>query len=126
VAGPAQGRLQRRQDQLVDAQRPRQRVAPQALDDVGPAEQQPACGPPSSLSPLAVTTDAPARSAVAASGSSGSSGCGASRPLPVSATTGTPSVASSATPTALVKPSTRKLLGCTFRTQPVSGPIASA
>ena len=37
---------------------------------------RPACGPPSSLSPLAVTRSAPSRSAVAASGSSGSSGCG--------------------------------------------------
>ena len=41
---------------------------------------RPACGPPSSLSPLPVTRSAPARSAVAASGSSGSSGCGREQP----------------------------------------------
>ena len=57
----------------------------------------------------------------------GSSGCGASSPLPMSTTTGTPSVGEVARPaTALVKPSMRKLLGCTLRMQPVSGPIAAA
>ena len=52
---------------------------------------RPACGPPSSLSPLAVTRSAPSRSTVVASGSSGSSGCGVSRPEPMSTTSGTPS-----------------------------------
>ena len=53
----------------------------QPLDQRRPRRaSRPACGPPSSLSPLAVTRAAPARSAVATSGSSGSSGCGASSP----------------------------------------------
>ncbi len=87
----------------------------------------PACGPPSSLSPLQVTTGAPARSAVAASGSSGSSGSGREQAAADVGDDGhARASASSATPTALVKPSTRKLLGCTLRTQPVSGPTASA
>ena len=85
---------------------------------------RPACGPPSSLSPLAVTSAAPACSQDPASGSSGSSGCRPSRPDPMSASTGTPSVASSATPTWAVKPSTRKFDGCTLSTNPVSGPQA--
>ena len=50
----------------------------------------------------------------------------------MSATTGTGepsgrvSPRSSSSPTDVVKPSTRKLLGCTLSTHPVSGPIASA
>ena len=40
VAGPAQGRLQRGQGELVDPQRPGQRMAAQPLDHLGPAEQQ--------------------------------------------------------------------------------------
>ena len=41
---------------------------------------RPACGPPSSLSPEAVTSAAPARRVVAASGSTGSRGCGGEQP----------------------------------------------
>src|SRR5664280_473497 len=76
--------------------------------------------------PLAVTSTAPARSVPAAVGSAGSSGSGRSRPEPTSTTTGAPSVASARTSTAAVKPSTRKLAGCTLSTKAVSGPIASA
>ncbi len=67
----------------------------------------PACGPPSSLSPLAVTRFAPSAREVAASGSPGSSGCGASRPEPMSWTSVTSRAASSATVACLVNPSTR-------------------
>ena len=87
---------------------------------------RPACGPPSSLSPLAVTRSAPSRRTVVASGSSGSSGCGLSSPEPMSTTSGTSSFANSATGTAEVKPVTWKFDGCTLSTKPVSGPIASA
>src|ERR687894_437723 len=86
----------------------------------------PTCGPPSSLSPLAVTRSAPWVSTVAASGSSGSTGCDASRPEPMSATTGTPSPVSCATGTDEVNPVMRKLDGCTLRTNPVCGPMAAA
>ncbi len=44
----------------------------------------------------------------------------------MSASTGTPSVASSATLTWAVNPSTRKFDGCTLSTNPVSGPHAFA
>ena len=87
---------------------------------------RPACGPPSSLSPLAVTSAAPASSQDAASGSAGSSGWRRSRPEPMSPTTGTPSPARSATPGCAVKPSIRKFDGCTLRMKPVSGPQARA
>ncbi len=91
---------------------------------------RPACGPPSSLSPLAVTRSAPSASIDAASGSSGSAGCGANSPEPMSTTSGTSrsasNPASSATLTAEVNPLTWKFDGCTFSTKPVSGPIASA
>ena len=86
----------------------------------GAPSSSPACGPPSSLSPDAVTSVAPCPSAVAASGSSGSSGCGASRPEPMSATTGTPRSVSSSMGTELVKPVTTKFDGCTLRTIAVS------
>ncbi len=86
----------------------------------------PACGPPSSLSPLAVTSAAPSRSAVVASGSSGSIGCGPSSPDPMSATTGTASPDSCRTGTLAVKPATTKLEGCTLSANPVSGPITAA
>ena len=65
------------------------------------------------------------------SGSSGSSGSAVSRPEPMSATTGTAlpsgrvSPLSSSSATDETNPSTRKLLGCTLSTHPVSGPIAS-
>ena len=78
---PAQGRLERGEGELVDAQRTGQGVAAQPLDRGGRRRgRSPAWGPPSSLSPLAVTTVAPSASAVAASGSSGSSGSGAQQP----------------------------------------------
>ncbi len=70
----------------------------------------PACGPPSSLSPLNVTSEAPSASVCNAAGSSASQAGGgpashgtraSSRPLPRSTTTGTPSAANSATDVAL-------------------------
>ncbi len=78
----------------------------------------PAWGPPSSLSPLKVTSAAPAASVWRAAGSPPSHAGGpsashgqaaSSRPEPMSATTGTeaPSVATSATAVPSVKPSTR-------------------
>ena len=76
----------------------------------------PACGPPNSLSPLNVTSAAPSSSVWRAAGSpcSHAGGGPAShgqfasiRPLPMSATTGTPSVARSATVVASTNPSTR-------------------
>src|SRR5262249_27996085 len=64
----------------------------------------PAWGPPTSLSPLALTTAAPARSQVSASGSPGSCGHGTSRPEPMSPITGTARPASSATLALAVNP----------------------
>ncbi len=93
-----QGRLHRGEGELVDAQGAGERVAAQPLDHLGGAEEQPACGPPRSLSPLPVTTEAPASSALVASGSSGSSGSACSSPDPTSTTTGTPRVARVADP----------------------------
>ena len=87
---------------------------------------RPACGPPSSLSPDAVTRVRPARSSLVASGSAGRSGCGASSPDPMSDTTGTPSPTRSATGTDDVNPVTTKFDGWTLRIMPVSGPTASA
>ena len=82
---PGQGRLQRGQGQLVHPQGPGQRVPARARGPGRPRpSSSPAWGPPSSLSPLAVTSAAPSRSAVCASGSPGSSGCGASSPEPMS------------------------------------------
>ena len=84
-----QRRLQRGERELVDAQRPAPRDAVAAARSARPSpNSRPACGPPSSLSPLAVTRSAPSRSTVVASGSSGSSGCGVSRPEPMSTTSG--------------------------------------
>ena len=84
----------------------------------------PHCGPPRSLSPEAVTRAAPARSVDGRVGLVRQPRMGASRPEPMSATTGTPSPARSATDTDDVKPSTRKLEGCTLSTNAVSGPTA--
>ena len=47
---------------LVGSHRPGQRIAPDPRDEVGPADDSPACGPPTSLSPLNVTRSAPAAS----------------------------------------------------------------
>ena len=70
---PGQGRLEGGEGQLVDAQRAGERVPAQPVRRA-PASpsSSPHCGPPSSLSPEAVTSVAPARSVVGASGSSGS------------------------------------------------------
>ena len=119
----AQRRLERGEGELVDAQRAGQRVAPQPLDDRrrGPAASRPA-GRRAACRRCAVTTAAPARSAVAASGSSGSSGSGASSPLPMSATTGAPSPASSADADGGGEARrSGSCCGCTLRMQPVSG-----
>ena len=76
----------------------------------------PAWGPPSSLSPEKVTRAAPAASVWRAAGSPASHAGGppasqgvaaSSRPDPMSATTGGPSPASSATSTDSVKPTIR-------------------
>ena len=73
--------------------------------------RSPHCGPPSSLSPEAVTSTAPADSVAEALGSEGSRGCGASNPDPMSATTGTGSAASADTGTEEVNPRTTKFDG---------------
>ena len=103
---PAQGRLQRGQGQLVDPQRPGQRVPAQPLDQVGAAEQQPglraaeqlvAAGGHQGRAGPQRASPRPARRAAA--------GRGASRPEPMSATTGTPERGQLARPaTAAVKP----------------------
>ena len=60
-ARAAQRGLQRGEGQLVHAQRPGQRVAAQPVHQLARVpSSSPACGPPSSLSPLAVTRSAPA------------------------------------------------------------------
>ena len=121
-----EGGLQGRQGELVDPQRPGGRASGAAVRRVGAwPSSSPHCGPPSSLSPLAVTRAAPCRSAVAASGSSGSSGCGASSPDPMSTTTGGPRPASAATSTSAVNPEMTKFDGWTLRMKAVFGPIAS-
>ena len=84
----------------------------------------PAWGPPSSLSPLAVTRSAPAASMVVISGSSGSVRCGPSSPEPMSTTSGTPQSARSAGATDEVNPRTTKLDGCTLSTNAVVSSIA--
>ena len=94
-----QRRLQRGERELVDAQRPGRGWRRSRSTSSASPNSRPACGPPSSLSPLAVTRSAPSRSTVVASGSSGSSGCGASSPEPMSATSGR-AAASPARPTA--------------------------
>ena len=68
-----EGGLEGSEGELVDPQRTRHRMASQPFHQVSTirAPALPA-GPPSSLSPEAVTSAAPARSALAASGSSGS------------------------------------------------------
>ena len=83
----------------------------------------PHCGPPKSLSPLNVTSDAPSARACFAAGSftshDGTDGvCPCSHgavlsrsPDPISATTGTDSVASSRTDVSSVKPSIEKFDG---------------
>ena len=69
-----QRRFERRVGQLVDAQRPHQRVAAQRSDQSARPAMMPACGPPSSLSPLKHTRSAPAASVAGPTGSSASAG----------------------------------------------------
>ena len=79
--GAREGRLERGQGELVDAQGAGEGVAPQPLDEARRRpSSRPACGPPRSLSPEAVTRSAPSRRARAASGSSGRRGCGVEQP----------------------------------------------
>jgi hypothetical protein len=86
------------------------------LDEIGSPGDDAGLRTAESLSPLKVTSAAPSASVCTAAGSSASHAGGApgshgqvasSRPLPMSATTGTPSVASSATDVSSTKPSTR-------------------
>ena len=87
----------------------------------------PACGPPSSLSPLKQTSAAPARTERRTAGSSSSSGASsASTPEPTSSITGTPSPHSASIDTSSTNPTARKLLGCARRIAPVSSPSAAA
>ena len=88
----AQRRLQRRQRQLVDAHRAGQRMPADPLDErsarAGRAEQQPGLRAAEQLVARGGHQRGARRPArCAASGSSGSSGCGASRPEPMSTTT---------------------------------------
>ena len=92
----------------------------------GAPSSSPACGPPRSLSPDAVTSVAPRRSAVArrarrAAGGAGRAGRSRCRRPP--ARRGRPARRS---PTERVKPVTTKFDGCTLSTKAVSGPIAAA
>ena len=94
---------------------------------VGVAEQQPGLRAAEQL--VAAGGDqrgAGAQGAWRASGSSGSSGSGASSPEPMSATTGTPSVASSLHRYRRGEAGDPKFDGCTLSTKPVRGPIAAA
>ena len=61
-------RLERGERELVDAQRARERILAQRGDHARAPTMIPACGPPSSLSPLIVTSVAPARTAFAGGG----------------------------------------------------------
>ena len=120
-------RLEGGEGELVDAQRAGQRVPAQPLDDRGVAEHQAGLRPAEQL--------------VAAAGDDGGAGaqrgCGVGlvgqqrvRGEQAAADVGDHRDAqrrpARATSTLLVNPSTRKLLGCTLRMQPVSGPIARA
>ena len=123
---PPQRRLQRGQRQLVHAQRPGQRVPPQPVTTSLRPSSSPACGPPSSLSPLRGDQRGPARSEagrVRLGGQPRTAPAARSRCRPPR---GTPSAASSATGTAAVNPSTRKFDGCTLSTNAVCGPSAAA
>jgi hypothetical protein len=85
----------------------------------------PACGPPSSLSPLITTAVAPSRTASPAVGSPASpyASSGRRSPLPKSCRSGTPTSsprrASSRGATSATKPESVKLLRCTFTKAPV-------
>jgi hypothetical protein len=100
-------------------------VAAQALDDVGPAEQQPGLRPAEQLVAARGDHGAPARSAVRrrlvgqqrVRGEQPAAGVGDDRHA---------ERGELGDLDGRVKPSTRKLLGCTLSTQPVSGPTASA
>ena len=117
---PAQGGLQRGEGQLVDPQRAGQRVPAQRARPARAARRAagPACGPPSSLSPLAVTrVGAVGAARVVASGSSGSSGCGAQQAgADVGDDRHAPRPASSRPRRPRVKPVTTKFDGCTLST----------
>ncbi len=98
--------LQRVEHEPAGTERPRQWVLTAALDQIGPPAMMPAWGPPKSLSPLNVTSAAPASRVCTAAGSSASHAGGppfshghvaSISPLPMSTTTGTGRVASSAT-----------------------------
>ena len=124
-------RLQRREGEFVGPEGARQRVAGQPGDDLRAAEQQTGLGSAQQFVAAGGDDVGPVRPTrwrrpVLRAGS----GSGASSPLPRSATSATPCAAvsglSSRNGTAEVNPSTRKLLGWTFSTQPVSGPRASA
>ena len=120
----AQRSLERRERQLVGAQRPLQRMAAQPLDEVGapdddarPAARRAACRPRSRRGrrrPRA--TPAPSGSSAAAS---------TSTPEPRSSTSGSPwrcaTAASSSSVGSSVKPTTRKFDWCTRRSSAVSG-----
>ena len=123
-ARAAQGRLQRGQGELVDAERPGQRMPAQPLDQLGPPEQQPGLRAAEQLV-AAAGDDVGAGAAArwrrpvrrAAAGRAPAARCRCRRPP---ARPGRPA---RATPTRRVKPVIRKLLGWILRMQPVSGPI---
>ncbi len=83
----------------------------------------PACGPPSSLSPLKQTRSTPAASEACTEGSPARSS--SRQPLPMSSITGTPTARPACTRSASagrsVKPSIRKFDGCTRRNSAVAG-----
>ena len=86
----------------------------------------PACGPPSSLSPLKHTSAAPARTERRTEGSSASSSrSSASTPEPTSSITGAPSAHSDSISTSSTKPTVRKFDGCARRIAPVRSPSAA-
>ena len=97
---------------------------------------RPACGAPSSLSPLNVTTSTPLSTASATSVSPptrsprafmlGSSMSPEPRSQAVATSCRRPSSAMAAGSTSLVKPTTRKFEGCTFMSSPVSAVSAAS
>ena len=81
---------------------------------------EPACGPPSNLSPLAVTRPAPARSARREVGLVGKQGIGTQQAAAHVDDHRHPEPGELADRNDEVNPLTRKFDGCTFRMQPVS------
>ena len=120
--------LERGEAQLVEPQRPRERVLARRRRRPRPSRPSaPPAGRRAACRPEKQTSAAPARTERRTAGSSRSvSISSASTPEPTSSMTGTPSSHSSSISTSCTNPSWRKLEGCARRIAPVRGPIAAS